>query len=238
MWAVNQSVAHPTPSRLGITQSMSVDFSRPLKPLGGQGNIPYALAPGLMSIKGKISQGQINLRAYNDLFFGGTTAVGQTLIADNEAGTIPGTSTYTVTVANSATFVEDLGVVYNATGKPFTLVTSLTAVGQYTFAAGVYTFYSGDASALVNISYTYTNTTVGTQTDTIAVAAMGSTNVFQSVMNMPYGSNQANIILNNCVAEKVGLATKLEDWLKPDFEFQASLDATGTLGKIVVAIAG
>lgn len=234
MWTVNTSVSNPTPIRLGITQDMSVDFTRAIKTLVGQNSLPFAAAPGVITTKGKVMHGQISGRQLNDLMFaanastaGSTT--GQTLVADNEAQTVAANTI----VTNASTFKTDLGVVYSSSGLPFTTVAAAPTVGQYTSTNGTYGFGSADVGTAVNISYAYTNTTAGTQTFTINQQPMGSTNQFQSVMLTQFNGKQANVILNACIASKVGLATKLEDWLKPDFEFEAFADGTGTLGKIV-----
>jgi hypothetical protein len=72
-----------------------------------------------------------------------------------EANTIPDTpGPYTVTVANSATFVADVGV--TKSGVPMVHVAGAPAAGQYSYAAGVYTFNSADHNQPVVITYRYT----------------------------------------------------------------------------------
>jgi Conserved hypothetical protein 2217 (DUF2460) len=71
-----------------------------------------------------------------------------------ENGTIPATpGPYTITVAQAAAFVEDLGVTKG--GVPMTPVASAPAAGQYSVAAGVYTFNAADEDDAVVISYRY-----------------------------------------------------------------------------------
>lgn len=234
MWAVNQSVNNPTPIRLGITQDMSIDFSRTVKTLVGQNSLPFAAAPGVITTKGKVSHGQMNGRQFNDLFFAGNAStaggtVGQILVADNEAQTAA-----TNVVISNTPFKQDLGVVYNSSGFPLTAVANGTTNGQYTVnAGGTYGFFGTDIGTAVNISYEYTNTTSGTSTFTLSQQPMGSVNTFQAVMYTIFNSKQFNVILNSCIASKIGLATKLEDFTKPDFEFEAFANSGGTLGSIV-----
>ena len=234
LWAVNQSVSNPTPIRLGITQDISVDFSRSVKTLVGQNSLPFAAAPGVITTKGKVSHGQISGRQLNDLFFAGNAstaggAVGQTLVTDNEQQT----AAANVTISNTP-FNEDLGVVYNSSGLPLTRMSVGSTNGQYTVnAGGTYGFYGTDVGVTVNISYAYNTTTAGTTTYTLSSQPMGSTNTFQAVMYTIFNSKQANIILNSCIASKIGLATKLEDFMKPDFEFEAFANTAGNLGSIV-----
>lgn len=72
-----------------------------------------------------------------------------------ENGTVPNLpGPYTITVTNSATFVADVKV--TKAGVPMTKVASAPAAGQYSVAAGVYTFNSADNSAAVVITYRYT----------------------------------------------------------------------------------
>ena len=169
----------------------------------------------------------------NDLFFGSTMATGQLLATDSESGAIPGSSAYTVTVANSATWVLDLGVVYTATGLPLTRVASAPASGQYSVAAGVYTFAAADANLGVKISYTYTTT--GGNTLTINNQPMGAAATFKSVLSLPYNGQKATFTLNACVSTKMSIQTALEDFTKPQFDFNAFADNANVLGTISVA---
>lgn len=83
-----------------------------------------------------------------------------------ENGTIPNTpGPYTITVAHSATFVADVGV--TKAGVAMTKVASSPAAGQYSVAAGVYTFNSADHSQAVVITYTYGSTDLPAYTVTL-----------------------------------------------------------------------
>ena len=235
VWGIN-SITNPTPARFGVTQEISVDFTAATKPIIGQNNLPFSVAKASLSTKGKIVFGQFNGRVINELFFGGTSATGQTLAIDSESGTIPSTP-YQVTVANSASWVTDLGVVYSSgasLGLPLTRVASAPATGQYSVAAGVYTFASADTTLTVKISYTYTLTTSG-QTFTISQQAMGQANTFKTVIALQYAGQKAAITLNACVSSKLSIATKLEDFTKPEMDFEAFADGSGNLGSISVA---
>lgn len=70
-----------------------------------------------------------------------------------ESDSIPGTAPYQITVANAATFVADLGV--TKSGVAMVKVAGSPAAGQYSVAAGVYSFNSADHGAAVVISYRY-----------------------------------------------------------------------------------
>ena len=73
-------------------------------------------------------------------------------VAEND--NIPGTGPYTITVTNSSSWVADVGVTKG--GVAMTEVASSPAAGQYSVAAGVYTFNSADHGAAVVITYRYT----------------------------------------------------------------------------------
>lgn len=234
VWGIN-SAANPTPARFGVTQEISIDFSANTKAIFGQNNLPFSVARTSLQTKGKIVFGQFTGRVINELFFGGSSALGQSLVIDNESGTIP-TTPFQITVANGATFQTDLGVIFAATGIPLTRVSSAPATGQYSVntTTGVYTFAAADTTLGVKISYTYT-TASGGNTFTIAQQAMGQANTFKTVVNMPYAGQKATFTLNACTSSKLSFATKLEDFTKPEFDFEAFADSSGTLGTIAVA---
>jgi hypothetical protein len=70
---------------------------------------------------------------------------------------IVGSGPYTVTVANAAAWTSQASVtgsvVYTGTGIALLLTDGTPTTGQYTVAAGVYTFSSGDSGAAVTITY-------------------------------------------------------------------------------------
>jgi hypothetical protein len=117
LWGVSTN-SNPTPARFGVLQKASVDFKAAVKPLFGFEQLPVGVARGTMSVSGTAELAQFTPRVYNDLFFGAmsTATTGTLICVDNEAGTVPGVSTYTITVAGGTNTVRDLGVIYQATG--------------------------------------------------------------------------------------------------------------------------
>ena len=235
LWGIN-SAANSTPVRFGALQNVSLDFSANSKTLFGQYQFPLSVARGAISVKGKASFAQLSGRAINELFFGATSAAGEIRAIEDEAGTV-GSTPFQITVANSATWVTDLGVVKTSTGIPLTRVASAPATGQYSVAAGVYTFAAADTGIAMKVSYTYTVPTVG-QTISIANQAMGLANTFKSVVSLPYNGQKALFTLNACVSSKLTLQTQLEDFTKPSFDFDAFVDSSNNLGTISLAEAG
>jgi len=75
----------------------------------------------------------------------------------DEAGAVPAVTTYTITLAKSATAVVGSETVRFAdTGVYLTRVASAPATGQYSIASGVLTFAAADASKNVLTDYRYT----------------------------------------------------------------------------------
>jgi hypothetical protein len=218
--------ANATPIQLGTLQDISLDISRTLKELYGQGQFPVAVGAAQQKITGKAKFAQVNGRLYNDLFFGGTMAAGQVQSVYQEAGTIPATTTYTVTVTGSATWVEDQGVLYSLTGLPFQRVASAPTVGQYSVAAGVYTFAAADASAPVLISYTKSSASTG-QTITTGNPLQGVQPVFSVIVTRQYNGQQESFKLWSCIASKLSIPTKSADWGITELDFTAFADSAG-----------
>lgn len=229
------TVTHPTPTQFGALQGVEIDFDFTTKELYSSNQYPIALARGTAKITGKASNAQIDTRVYNDIFFNQPVAAqnGQTIMALGEAGSVPASSTYTITVTHSATFVEDLGVKYAATGIALVNVASLTAAGQYTYSSGVYTFYSGDASANVLISYSYTVTSG--KTLTITNQLLGSAAYFEANLQCTFQGNVFSMILYRCMSSKLTFPFKLEDFMMNDFEFAAFANDAGNVGIITAA---
>lgn len=223
------NVTSPTPMRAYVPQDQSIDFKLSTKTLSGENRLPVAVAAGDMSVTGKVTLGANNARMFADLMFAIGSSSGTVTEQDFEAGSIPGSVAYTITVANSSTWTTDLGVVLAADGTVFTRVASAPAAGQYSVAAGVYTFAAADANKNVKISYLYTIPSVGEKM-TITNSLQGPAGAFTGVMVFPYGADQDVLTLNNCIASDAGISTKQGDYAKPSFGFMASTDASDTLG--------
>jgi len=225
--------ANPTPMKFGTLQDINVEISGALKELYGQNQFAEAVARGKCKIAGKAKFAQIIGKHVNDLFFGQTMNSGQKLTALDEAQSVPAGSPYTITVTNSGQFVDDWGVRYSATGLPLTRVTSAPVQGQYSVSSGIYTFAAADASAAVLISYRYSSA-AGVQLN-IRQQLMGFAPAFQILLNEQYAGKQANLLLYSCVAEKLSWATKNEDFLVPEFDFEAFSNAGGQVMDLYLA---
>lgn len=219
------------PRQFGVLQDITIDFDWSDKELYGQYQWPVAIARGQGRITGKAKFAQILGLLYSDIFFGTTPATGQFAISQSEAATVPATTPYAVTAANAASYNDDLGVVYAATGKRFNRVMTPSAAGQYAvnFATGVYTFSAADAGAALLISYTYNETTAGNRL-TLTNQPMGTAPTFKATFYTTYGGSGTALRLNACTANKLSLPTRIDDWTLSELDFTAFADASGTIG--------
>jgi hypothetical protein len=224
--------------QFGVLQDIQIDFDWTTKELYGQNQFPVAIARGQGKITGKAKLARILGLLYSDIFFGASPATGQFAVSQYEAQTVPATTPFTVTIANAATYNDDLGVYYAATGIPMTRVATPAAAGQYSvnFATGVYTFAAADAGAALLISYTYNVTTNGNKI-TLANPLMGVTPTFKATFYQAVspGSSPAAPLalrLNACTSSKLSLPTKVDDWTISELDFSAFADATGTIGYV------
>lgn len=223
------TAANPTPMQFGTLQDVSLDISGDVKQLFGQRQFPEAVARGKIKLGGKAKFARINGKMINDLFFGQTLGSGMKGVAVDESHAIPTTPfTVTITPPNSGTFFSDQGVRYASTGVPFTRVSSGPTLGQYSVTGGTYTFSSADnvAGAVALISYTYALSATGTQLN-ITNQLMGFAPTFQVVLATVYNAQQMNVLLYSAIASKLNIVTKQEDFIIPEFDFEAFANSAG-----------
>ena len=228
-------VANARPVQVGTLQDVSVDFSWSEKTLQGASDAAAAIARGALKISGKVKSAKFSVTDLGLVVFGTSPTLGSTEIVNNEGlpnGTvIP--SGGVVTMTHSATFVEDLGVVNVNSGVQLTPVASAPTTGEYTVAAGVYTFATADVGQLVAISYSYTQSTAG-QSLTYYAQPMGLRPTFKMVlsnsgfMNNPsYVGQPLDMILWSAGINKFSLDFKNEDFNIPESDFSAGQDYMG-----------
>src|ERR1700685_1783475 len=122
------SGASPTPIRFRRLQDVGVDFSYDTKLLYGSNQYALEQARGRAKIELKATVGVVDPILFNNVYFGLTTAAGETLNSIDEAAT-PSSGTFTV--ANGATFSQDLGLYNTITGLWMTRVASAPPAGSY-----------------------------------------------------------------------------------------------------------
>jgi hypothetical protein len=217
-----------SPINFGLAQEVSLNITTTTKALYGQNNFPVAIGSGTRKMTGKAKLARISGQALGNLFFGVAPSVGGVQTQFGETATVPASSPYTYSTTNHATYVSDQGVVYASSGLPLKAVASGPIVGQYSVAAGVYTFAAADAGAAVLVSYTYTVTGTG-ETMIIASQLIGPSVTFSANLfaSDPTTGKQFSMWLYNCVAEKLSFGTKLEDFVMPELDFQCFANASG-----------
>jgi hypothetical protein len=226
LFATPTNGSSSSPVQFGTLQDVSLDLSRATKELYGQGQFAEAVGAAQMKITGKAKFGRVSGALYNSLFFGATLATGITVVAYNEPGTIPASTPFTVTVVNSVTWTEDLGVIDGTTGKLLTQVASGPTTGQYSVSAGVYTFAAADTGKKVLLSYGYSNATQGFSLSA-GNPLQGTQPTFKVNLTRQYNGEQENVVLYSCIASKLSLPTKMADWGITEMDFTAFADASG-----------
>ncbi len=223
-----------TPVRFGVLDEVDVDFTFTEKPLYGQWVYPVDIGRGSCKVTGKAKSAQISGRQWNDLVFGQALSTpGQLLVTDSEVGSVGSATPYTYTVANAATFSENLGVRYASTGLPLTQVATPSAAGEYSVSSGgVYTFSAGDASASILVSYAYTSTSGNGSNSTVSNVLQGAAPSFGLVANEPYTNDagvslQLTINLFKCKSNKLTLPIKQDDYMIEEIDFSAMQNAAG-----------
>lgn len=217
---------NPTPMKFGTLQDVSLDISGDIKQLYGQKQFPEAVARGKCKITGKAKFAWINGKQLNDLFFGQTLGTGMVNVNLDEPKTIATGAISALT--NAATFLQDFGVRYAATGLPLTRVASAPVQGQYSVSGSTYTFATADNNAQILVSYTNTAAATGVQAN-IKNQLMGFAPTIQVLLETVYNNNQFSVLLYAAVASKLTFATKQEDFIVPEFDFEAFANAAGQI---------
>ena len=221
-----------TPVRFGALQSVNIDFSFTTKELHGSYQFPIALGRGNGKITGKADFAQFNAQAFNDLFFGNANPASSSVrTAVAEAQTV--TANIVTATHNTGVYLRDLGVVLASTGAVYTRVTSGPVGAEYSCneTTGVYTFNATQANAAVLISYQWTDASNG-KLITISNQLLGNSPTFMAVFTETFNSQSITLTLNSCMSSKLALATKMEDFVTPNFDFMAFADAAGNIGTL------
>lgn len=226
----NLTQAVPAPVNIGYAQELTIDISATAKELYGQNQYPLAVARGTVKATGKIKAATLSGRAWNAAFFGQTLAPGGFSWNVGEQHTLAAT---TQQVTNHTTFDVDLGVNYVASTLPLGRVadgSETTGYYSVSYSTGTYTVSTSDSISA--LSFTYTNTTTGGESLTVANQLLGVTPVFQldyyTNLNQPTSKPFA-VRLFSAVANKLSMATKLEDFVLPEIDFGFFANSAGNV---------
>jgi hypothetical protein len=226
---------NPTPARLAVPQSQSIDFKRKVESLFGERQLAEAVASGEMEVTGKVEYSKTVSRILSDIMFGDSSTLGSYQQANSETGTVPAVSTYVVTVANATNFLFDLGVKNATTGAIYVAVASGSEVAGISYSVGTgankgkYTFASGDANANVLISYAWNLTTAGA-TISLANQDQGPSTSFQATHVLPWGTEQDQFTFYNCVASASSISAKKSGFGSSTLDYMAGVNSSGVLG--------
>jgi hypothetical protein len=220
------SGANPTPVQVGVLTDISVDINYDLKELRGQYQVAVDVARGSAKITGKAKNSAISSGLVLACLGGGSVAAGSKLgITGENFASIGATNT----VANGATFYEDLGVIDYTAGVQMTRVAAAPAAKQYAVntATGVYTWAGADVAHNVGISYSYTGAAIG-KTVTLLNQAMGQSTPFTLSVYNQYGGKGFGWRFPAVHLPKISLALKSEAYTDQDVEFFVVQDPTST----------
>jgi hypothetical protein len=79
------------------------------------------------------------------------------------------------------------------------------------------------------INYNYTATSTSARQSTVANLPMGYAPSFQADLQLSFSGKSLTVSLPNCISTKLGIASKLDDFAIPSFEFDAFASASGTV---------
>lgn len=230
--ALTQSITIPTPIQVAVLKDISLDASFTKKDLVGNLQFPVDAAKGEGKLSGKAKSGYFHGGLINAILSGSTVTTGSNVGVFNEAGTVPSTP-YQITVAGSATWVSDLAV-FDVTAQKFlTRVAAAPATGQYSVAAGVYTFAAADTTHIMSITYDKSMSAVGT-TIKLTNQLMGTNTAFSLKLYNNYqplagGPNSAGVYLPMVVIPKLSFAFKNNDFFEKSLDFEALSDGAGNI---------
>lgn len=234
--AYGTAISNPTPVMLAGLQELSFDLSKDMKQLYGTGQFPIDVAAGKAKIAVKAKYVDVSAIGLDAILFGQGLTVGANHINFDNTGIIIPTllPTITLTPPESGTYANDLGV-RNAAYQPMTRVATAPATNQYTVTpAGAYSFAAADAGKTVFISYSYTTTAATSRKQTITNLLMGQAPKFRADYFTKYDGKQTCLTLYRCTAAKLGLASKLDDYMIPDLEIDPMADIAGNVFSLSV----
>jgi hypothetical protein len=241
LWLTRTDLANATPVNVGFVNELTVDISFDTKQLFGQNQYPLIAARGTAKATGKIKAATLSGQALNAILIGGTWTAGTQYDATSTAATPIPVTPFQITpvVPSTGTWDTDLGVVNAATATPMTKVANAPAAGQYSVAAGVYTFSSADnvsaVSVIISFAYKFTGAAATGQSQIITNNAIGTTPTFQlDYKSTLYGATYY-LRLFQSVGSKVALAHKITDFAYPEYDFDFFANAQQQVGLISLA---
>lgn len=224
---VDSSGTLPQSKNVGLLKNIEATFESAIKSYFGKKKFAVANATGECKVSGSIGFGHIDGSLIASVL-GGTKTTGRKL-AENKSGLIPATP-YQVTITHSADFTRDLGVEID--GKTATQVSTTPTAGQYSVAAGVYTFAAADTGKTYDLNAEYSATTGSTIK--ISNAQMGTDVVFELNMWNDFRGSHFGMTLYQVILSNLGLKFASDEFTAEDLKWEASVNAAGDLGELYV----
>jgi len=231
-----------TPIVVAVLQDISLDVSGKIVDLIGNMQVAVDKAKAEVKWSGKFKSGYFAGGLIAAILSGSTSAVGSQQPIFGETFTLAA-GTYTtskgaLTIAGAA---GDLGVFDTTANKFLTAVASAPASGQYVpaTASGVMTFNATDNTHIMQVSYIYTASAVGS-TITYNNQYMGTNTTFSFRLFNNYaaangGANvaaAAGIYLPVVTIPKLSLAFKNAGFMEKSVDFECSANAAGLVGQV------
>jgi hypothetical protein len=134
----------------------------------------------------------------------------------------------TVTVAHAATFVEALQVL-DPNGTPMTKVASAPAAGQFSVAAGVFSFAAADVTSFAgkSVSIDYRATVATGSTNLVSAGTPKAAQTFRLVLTNPdLNGVPQEMTIFAAVIDKFAQTNKAEAFSETSIDFAAQADAS------------
>lgn len=235
--ATGAAVAVPTPLIFGTMQDSELEFKFELKQLHGSNQFAVAVGRGKGTVSGKCKMADLRARFLETVIFGQAGSAGvEGAVYDTVGAAVPTTPfQITPTVPASGTWSADMGVIDASTGREMVRVSSAPATGQYSVAAGVYTFAAADVAKVVYISFRYTATSTVARKMELRNLPMGYAPTFRADFYGPYLGKSAVLTLNQCIADGFKMPNKNDDFSIPEFGFMSFANAAGVIGTLALS---
>jgi hypothetical protein len=235
--ASGAALASPTPLIFGTLQDTEIDIKFELKELHGSSQFAVEVGRGKGQVTGKCKLADIRAGFFETIVFGQAGSAGLNgAVFDTVGAAVPASPhQVTVTPPASGTWAADLGVIDSSTGRQLVRVTSAPAAGQYSVAAGVYTFAEADLGRVMYINYRYTAASTVARRIGINNLPMGYAPTFRADFYGPYQGKSAVLTLNKCVSEGIKIAAKNDDYAVPEMGFRAFADVAGQVGVLSIS---
>ena len=228
-----------SPVWFATLQDVDVTIDATIKELRGNLQFPDDTAISDKKITWKAGTGRFSIDTWNNLYFGDVISTGSNSGGSGAGGGVPQVqeavtlNATTYTVAHSANFTQDMGVIYGSTLQLLQKVTGVTTLGQYNVSAGVYGFSTSDNNKAILVSYRYGITTGRVLVVQNHVQGWGPQ--FEMLLSQPYQELTAGIPnyldLYACKCGKLTAPLKRADYLISDLEGQAFANSAGFIGE-------